>query len=246
MKSVKEIIARSKQGVTKPFKCRASDGEIYWCKGLQAGVDSLRKEWVCAGILKALGLPVREFCALECPVELADLWYSESGAHGADSKNDFVDNDVKIVFGSLHIESAIDLMEQAGVMKNLDADVVARIFYADRIMRNTDRTKQNSNILLRYDDSWKFYLIDHGNAFNDHYMQQDFKEDHILAESMEGLSESTKRRIFEEVAASVTDGLIEMLWQEMPQCWKVRPKHNYAISKEDILQIVSFERRQNV
>ncbi len=53
MKFIKEIIARSKQGITKPFKCKASDGAIYWCKGLQVGVDGLRKEWIGAGVFKA-------------------------------------------------------------------------------------------------------------------------------------------------------------------------------------------------
>ena len=187
MKWVKEIIARSKQGITKPFKCKASDGAIYWCKGLQAGVDGLRKEWIGAGVLKALGLPVREFCALECPVELAEAWYKETGSSGAEARNDFIDSDVNIVFGSLHIESAIDLMSRSDVIKDFGVDMVARIYYADQIMRNTDRTRENSNILLTFEGSAKLYLIDHGNAFNDHYMEQDFREDHILADCMKAI-----------------------------------------------------------
>ena len=158
MKCVKEIISRSKQGITKPFKCKASDGAIYWCKGLQAGVDGLRKEWMGAGVLKALGLPTREFCALECPVGLAEAWYKEADSFGAEARNDFVDNDVNIVFGSLHIESAIDLMSRS----------------------------------------------------------------------------------------DVSDDLINQLWGKMPACWTMRPKRTYAISREDIMQIVSFERGQYV
>ena len=246
MKCIKEIIARSKQGITKPFKCKASDGAIYWCKGLQAGVDGLRKEWIGAGVLKALGLPVREFCALECPVELAEAWYKEADSFDAEVRNDFIDNDVNIVFGSLHIESAIDLMSRSDVIKDFSAEMVARIFYADQIIRNTDRTRENSNILLTFEGSAKLFLIDHGNAFNDHYMVQDFREDHILADCMKAIPEEIKKTVFKEVAACVSDDLINELWNDMPECWKMRPKRGYAISREDIMQIVSFERRQYV
>lgn len=246
MKCVKEIISRSKQGITKPFKCKASDGAIYWCKGLQAGVDGLRKEWMGAGVLKALGLPTREFCTLECPVGLAEAWYKEADSFGAEARNDFVDNDVNIVFGSLHIESAIDLMSRSDVIKDFSDDMVARIFYADQIIRNTDRTRENSNILLTFEESAKLYLIDHGNAFNDHYMVQDFKEDHIFADRMKAIPEEIKKTAFNEVASNVSDDLINQLWEKMPACWTMRPKRTYAISREDIMQIVSFERRQYV
>ena len=89
-------------------------------------------------------------------------------------------------------------------------------------------------------------MIDHGNAFNDHYMAQDFKEDHIFADRMKAIPEEIKKTAFNEVASNVSDDLINQLWEKMPACWTMRPKRTYAISREDIMQIVSFERRQYV
>lgn len=244
MECIKEIIARSKQGITKPFKCKASDGAIYWCKGLQAGVDGLRKEWMGAMVLKALGLPVREFSALECPVELAEAWYKDVGSFNANARDDFIDHDVNVVFGSLHIESAIDLMSRSDVINDFSDELVARIFYADRIIRNTDRTRENSNTLLTFENSAKLFLIDHGNAFNDNYMPQDFREDHIFADCMKAIPKEIKENVFNEIATGVSDDLINEAWNDMPESWKLCSKHAYAISLEDVMSIVSFERRQ--
>ena len=77
-------------------------------------------------------------------------------------------------------------------------------------------------------------------------MAQDFKEDHIFADRMKAIPEEIKKTAFNEVASSVSDDLINQLWENMPECWTMRPKRTYAISREDIMQIVSFERRQYV
>ena len=53
-----------------------------------------------------------------------------------------------------------------------------------------------------------------------------------------------KENVFNEIATGVSDDLINKAWNDMPESWKLCSKHAYAISLEDVMSIVSFERRQ--
>ncbi len=177
---------------------------------------------------------------------MADAWYKENVSPDCDRRNDFVDGAMNIVFGSLHIESAIDMMEKFSIIGDVSAKDLAKVLYADRLIRNTDRTKINSNVLLSLCEGNRYYLIDHGNSFNDEYSFQDFLEQHIFSEQVRPLPYDVKYDIVTEISNLATNEVIDELWERMPEEWRCCPQSGYAISKDDIERTISFERRQNV
>ena len=53
-----EVGERTEQGMTKPYRCVADDGQSYFVKSQGAGWRSLVCEWVAGRLAVAVGLPV--------------------------------------------------------------------------------------------------------------------------------------------------------------------------------------------
>jgi len=68
-----EIMGRSTQGITRPFKCRGDDGHVYFVKGRGAGRRSQICEWIAGQLGLRLGLPIAPFEIVEVPQVLIDL-----------------------------------------------------------------------------------------------------------------------------------------------------------------------------
>ena len=68
-----EIVARSAQGITRPFLCRGDDGWLYFVKGKGAGNRALISEWMAGHLGKRLGLPIPDFKQATIPPELIRL-----------------------------------------------------------------------------------------------------------------------------------------------------------------------------
>jgi hypothetical protein len=167
-----EIIRRSEQGITRPFICRADDGNLYFVKGRGAGVRSLIAEWTCGRLAQALGLPCAAFAVAHVPEELAAPGlvpeFSDLGAGPA--------------FGSLalsHVQE-INLSHLADVDEALQADVL--VF--DWWIRNSDRTLtgQGGNPNLLWDqDRGSLVVIDHNQAFDPAFDPQAFLDLHVFS-----------------------------------------------------------------
>jgi hypothetical protein len=71
-----EIMGRSTQGITRPFKCRGDDGHIYFVKGHGAGRRSQICEWIAGQLAFRLGLPIAPFEIVDVPEELIRLDFS--------------------------------------------------------------------------------------------------------------------------------------------------------------------------
>lgn len=237
--------------MSHPFKCMADDGEYYWCKGLQIGkyqsIDMLRREWVGGFVIKKLGLPVCKFEALECDPDMAKEWYAQNPNGGPFTREEaFVDKSMHVVFGSQHIADVNDLQDLEFLLQNGNASLMAKVFLADRIIRNTDRVKINSNILLTMNDRIQFTLIDHGNSFNPEYLPSDFKDDHIFSPAYFSLNVDTREALFDEVASVLTPKLVEEAWALMPDAWRQRPPSGYAICLDEMKSIVKLEVERHV
>ena len=104
MKQVVEIIARCAEGtcVSRPFRVRANDGNLYWIKGLGSGWNryELCYELLCAKLAAELGLPIAGFEVLDVPAALLEFCavpgIRDLGAGAA--------------FGSLHVDGAASLL----------------------------------------------------------------------------------------------------------------------------------------
>ncbi len=63
---IEEIVGESNQGRSGGvFRCIGDDEESYFLKGLGVGRPDLAKEWICANLARAFGLPVAGFALAE-------------------------------------------------------------------------------------------------------------------------------------------------------------------------------------
>lgn len=61
MITIKEVIRRSEQGVTRPFVCRDENANQLWVKGSAWLPKDLVAEWICAQLAQEWGLPVAKY-----------------------------------------------------------------------------------------------------------------------------------------------------------------------------------------
>lgn len=68
-----EVCERTEQGITKPYRCHADDGQGYFVKSSGAGWRGLVCKWAAGRLAIAYGLPVPSFAAVEIDDALARL-----------------------------------------------------------------------------------------------------------------------------------------------------------------------------
>lgn len=172
MPSIIEVLRRSEQGVTKPYICRADDGEMYFVKGRGAGRRSLICEWMAGHLAKAFGLPVADFELLEVSSDLVAAsgpWLDDLGEG--------------VVFGSRQHPATMEfgLPHLRLVEPALRRDVL--VF--DWWVRNADRSlsERGGNPNLCWDQAAsRLLLIDHNQAFDRGFVAADFLQTHVFRE----------------------------------------------------------------
>lgn len=167
-----EVLRRSEQGVTRPFICRGSDGELYFVKGSDAGRRSLISEWVAGRLGLSLGLPLAPFRIVEMPAELLL----------AGGMAELADLGAGPAFGSMNRESIeLNAATLGLVPAHLQRDVLA----FDWWIRNPDRclTDQGGNPNLFWDPaSDELIVIDHNQAFEADFDRKTFLELHVFSD----------------------------------------------------------------
>ncbi|MDC8787265.1 HipA family kinase [Paucibacter sp. AS339] len=162
-----EIIGPSDQGRSRPYRCRAEDGEIYFVKGRQTNRSSLWNEWICAHLAQAFGLAVPPFGILDVSPELlaeTPLGWREIGEGPA--------------FGSMLHASAAWL--EPSMAANVPIASQRDVLVFDWWVRNCDRQIGNTNLLWDA-GAKKLVVIDHNLAFDPDFSAADFIEQHIFA-----------------------------------------------------------------
>ncbi|MGO0307482.1 HipA family kinase [Endozoicomonas acroporae] len=178
---IDEIVEESIQGYSGGvFRCIGDNGESYFLKGLGVGRPDLAKEWICANLAKAFGLPIADFALAEVCITLYEAfpgdWQRKIG-HGTC----FASREVKQTQWLEPATMAVSVPEQ------LQNDVL--IF--DRWIRNEDRTKGNPNLLwVPHLD--ELVVIDHNLAFDPDFTTESFFQHHIFA--------SARKRICTDLA----------------------------------------------
>jgi hypothetical protein len=164
-----EIIARSEQGITKPFLCRGDNGLQYYVKGHGAGRRSLINEWIAGNLGRRLGLPIPDFQLASIPAELIRF----------SARSDVHDLGVGVGFTSQRVENADELSYSS--VEQIPPELRAKILLFDWWICNGDRTLTpdggNPNLLWVHRDR-KLHVIDQNLAFDDN--TDGFWDEHIF------------------------------------------------------------------
>lgn len=168
---ITEVLNRSVQGRTLPFRCRGEDGRLYYVKGRGAGRRSLISEWLACNMAKEFGLPVAEFRVVEVPDALEQLALPE-----------FEDLGVGYAFGSVISENVIDLpFDFIGrVPSQLRKDIAVFDWWVKNGDRNLTASGGNVNLLWQVVQQ-ELVVIDYNLSFDDTFDASDFLASHVFA-----------------------------------------------------------------
>ncbi|WP_409520034.1 HipA family kinase [Pulveribacter sp.] len=155
---VRRYVTPLREGGSMPAVVEADDLGLYVLKfrGAGQGVRALMAEIICAGLARALGLPVPEMVLAELDPELArtepdpeiqDLIRASAGLNVA----------LDYLPGSVNFDPAADAVTP---------DFASRLVWFDALVSNVDRTARNTNLLVWHGRPW---LIDHGAALTFHH-----------------------------------------------------------------------------
>lgn len=214
MRQIATIVRKADQGISNPFLCKDGNEIPWWCKGHLSGEQTQRYEWICACLAKQLSLPVPDFEIMEVPVDLFKLWSSIR----QDCKDLFVTTANPYVFASRLVPNCRDLSPNSPFLDKGDRELQARIFVFDRIIRNTDRTDGNSNVLVNASEE-DIRIIDHNLAFDPAFDDKTFLEGHIFRGAFRSLAPEERANLVEDVFQKVATFDLDAVWNEMPDPW---------------------------
>ena len=166
-----EIIKKADQGFCKPFLCKGDDGHLYYVKGFIDGRPQREdqvKEWICAHLAKEFGLPLPDFCIVDIPQELYDV-----------SPENFKQLGHGLAFASKYVEGSVWVESQNMIEASIQ--VAKDILLFDYWIRNLDRTKGNTNLLADA-SNYSLHVIDHNQAFDVEYSDEEFFKHHIFTD----------------------------------------------------------------
>ena len=206
-----QILRVSDQGVSRPYQCLDEQGVVRWCKGNHTGLRSLMCEWICGRIGRALNLPVPPCDILKLDVRMFDLWRRCSG----EDLPRLVTEANPYVFGSVHVADAKDVVDVDSDLRQDDPFLLTKIYLFDELVRNTDRTDYNTNLL----SNAGVHVIDHNNAFDPLFQQEAFSREHVLRRFRANATAETVDALKAEMRAVLTETFVDEVWTEMPAEW---------------------------
>jgi hypothetical protein len=221
-----EVLRRSEQGATRPYICRASDGDLYFVKGIGASRRSQLCEWIAGRPAEKLGLPIAPFAVVEVPAELI----AEGGAWLADLG-------VGPAFGSREMRvNELTVANLAEVPAELQQDVL--VF--DKWIRNGDRmlTQQggNPNLFLEPREH-ALVVIDHNLAFDPAFDVKILHSYHVFREQAHSLAGDFLRR--DEYNARLSDVLSHWaaIVAGIPPQWRFLDQEQTVPTDFDLQQV---------
>ena len=206
---ITEVLNRSVQGRTLPFRCRGADGRQYYVKGRGAGRRSLIAEWLACNMAKEFGLPVAEFRVVEVPEALAQLGLPEFDELG-----------VGYAFGSLISEHVIDLpfsyIDRVPAM--LRRDIAVFDWWVKNGDRNLTANGGNVNLLWQVVQQ-ELVVIDYNLAFDDTFDASDFLATHVFAQDWNDVYQDYIAR--PEYMQRMKGALLQFdrAYDQMPEDW---------------------------
>ncbi len=224
-----EVLDRSTQGYTRPYICRASDGEIYFVKGNGAGRRSQICELIAGRLAQALALPIAPFAIVEVPAELIQeggIFLGDLGPGPA--------------FGSLKKSvNELTLANLDEIPDKLQQDVL--VF--DRWIRNGDRMLSarggNPNLFLE-PGAHALVVIDHNLAFDREFSQEDFLAYHVFKDQVAALAGDFLLR--DEYNARLSTALAQWsgIIAEIPPSWWYSDPEMTLLADFEIVQALTW------
>lgn len=208
---VRQIVGVSDQGVSRPYRCYDENGVLRWCKGNHTGLKSVMSEWVCGRLARCLGLPVPPCDILRLEPKTFESWRRNRG----ESLPQLVTEANPFVFASTNVENAKDVYDIERDLHCDSPELLARICLFDELVRNTDRTDYNSNLL----SNAGVHIIDHNNAFDPGFDPDVFAREHVLRRFRAAADAELVAEFRELVRKTVTEALLDEIWSEMPAEW---------------------------
>ena len=147
-------------------------------------MNQVKSIWICACIARWLGLPVPDFAILKLDVAMFRQWRGYQENPVPEIVTDFN----QYVFASLDAEGCKDVVDPKFDLLHIDKVLLAKVFLFDRLIRNTDRTDFNSNLLV----NGHVCIIDHNNAFDSGFSAGEFGADHVLRAYRNAMTERNK------------------------------------------------------
>lgn len=171
-----EVLGQAEQGKSLPFLCRGIDGHLYYVKGQQTNRASLWREWICGHLAQAFGLPLPPFSLVQLEPALVKELPRNWQAIGS-----------LPAFGSMEHPNTTWL--ELGMASLVPADLQRDVLVFDWWVRNTDRLRENTNLL--WDTSRQsLVVIDHNLALDEAFSPSDFLESHVFAGQWAALSQN--------------------------------------------------------
>ena len=208
---IRQIVGVSDQGVSRPYRCYDENGVLRWCKGNHTGLRSLVAEWVCARVAHVLGLPVPPCDILRLEPLRFEKW--------CECKGEVLPQLVTVtnpyVFASVNVEDSKDVIDVDHDLHCDDPVLLARICLFDELVRNTDRTDGNTNLL----SNAGVHVIDHNNAFDPAFESTAFAREHVLRRYRSAVRQDVVDAFARDVRERVTEAFVEEVWSEMPTVW---------------------------
>ena len=212
-------VAPLREGGSLPGIVEADDLGTYVCKfrGAGQGPGVLVAEVVVGELARALGIRTPDLVGVELTEGIARY---EADEEVQDLLNASLGLNLGVDFlpGSFGFDSGFEV----------DRDVAGRILWLDAFVANVDRSWRNPNLLVWHGDVW---AIDHGaslyfqhawaNGVTDpvRFADQPWSaDDHVLRSHVDAVV-----GVADELAAMVTDELLERVTSRVPDEWLVGP-----------------------
>jgi len=224
-----EIWERTEQGMTKPYRCGADDGNSYYVKSVGAGWRSLVCEWVAGRLASAFGLPIP-------PIEQVKVHEGLASAVRLGGDRDLCEG---LAFGS---KIAPNVREFEPALLAQCAPAFRRDLVAfDWWVHNADRTlgvlSGNPNLLWDTQTALPI-VIDHNLAFDLQFNAPLFLETHVFRQDFVDLTADLIMRAEYEQRFSTLVPLLNEIWLELPQNWIETEEQSLRFVKSDFFLLL--------
>lgn len=231
MKQVATIIERCAEGtcVSRPFRVRVDDGDMYWIKGCGLGWNrrELCYELLAARLAEALALPVASYAVVDVPQSLLEY----CGVQGIEALR------AGPAFGSLHVEAGVSLPPVA--VDTVPPLLRQRILLFDWWIQNEDRSLSalGGNVNLLWNAAARqLTIIDHNNAFDPGFDEVSFFENHVFRDERMRMAPAfvlEQAQLFAKVSA-----LFGQYTQDFPDEWATREMMPGDFVPETVIEVL--------
>ena len=227
--AITEVRERTEQGMTRPFRCGASDGHSYYVKSRGAGWRSLVCEWVAGRLAEELELPIAPFAQVQV----------DEGFEFVLELRGERDLAAGLAFGSRIAEHTHEF--EPSLLARCDPAFRRDLVAFDWWVRNADRTlgvlSGNPNLLWNAETQAPV-VIDHNMAFDRDFDAPLFRQTHVFRADFEAIAgDMVLRADYEQRFNGLLAGFAA-IWSQLPQNWAVDEDGRARVDAAEFLAVL--------